>query len=179
MRREGNERGKKTSKGENSAERLFSLCLFISVKCHKRWLSPLDSTEVDYAWKSHASLDLNYHLAGNYESLVNQFNLFQYQFSISRIEVNFTAGFKRLSKGQGLAQSRHLKMFLSSPFLHDHYQHFPSSSFPWILGEQIMQNNQSVILLTHSYIVKKYMTKLDLHFLYLCLEINKSDEYRN
>ena len=47
-----------------------------------------------YREKSHISLDLNSLLVGNYQSLVKLFNFFQYKFSISKISINFTKGFR-------------------------------------------------------------------------------------
>lgn len=76
--------------------------------------------------KDSLSLDLNYLLAGNYESLVKLFNLFPYQFSISKIEVNFTARLRDYEK-EYLAHSSHLNIFHPSPFFHDHcpcFSHF-------------------------------------------------------
>lgn len=86
----GKRRRKEASGCKNSAACLFAFVLFSITTGYHVWVQWGGGI---YIGKKSYIPGLNSHLVGNHESLVKLFN-FQYKFFISKININFTTGFR-------------------------------------------------------------------------------------
>ena len=86
----GKRRKKEASGYKNSAARLFAFVLFSITTGYHSWAQWGGGI---YIGKKSYIPGLNSYLVGNHESLVELCN-FQYKFFISKININFTKGFR-------------------------------------------------------------------------------------